>query len=134
MTLALRAAFRYLDNSSDDLFFAENLNGACEAVSTAQITSSLKHSQVEFATYLNYLGFKPAYSPENRALLADRLDLTAGGYRYAMFVKRNVTASSTPDEVPAPDSYPVSVNAGRTSAQFYPRRLLRRLFWQIFRV
>lgn len=131
-TLPIRAAFGHFDGSDDEFFFAENLNGGFEPISTAELHRALSPAGIHFATYLNYSGFKPAYDGDARAVMADRFDLTAGAYQYALFVKPAAEWTAPQREVPAADAYPAI--AGATRPKMRPRRLLRRLFWLIFRV
>lgn len=111
-SLALRAAFRHFDRSDDEYFFAETLSGDFTPISTAGLNRSLERYQIGFATYLDYTGFDPAYAARDRATMADRLDLTDGAYRYALFVKHSGNHVVGGAKVPAPDGYPVAV-AGR---------------------
>lgn len=131
-TLTLRAAFAHLDSSDDDFFLAENLNGGFEAISTAEINRSLQAAGIGFATYLGYSGFKPSYTPGDRAIMADRFDLTSGGYQYALFVKPAAGWTPPRRELPAEDSVPTVAGADR--ARLRPRQMLRHLFWRIFHV
>jgi SAM-dependent methyltransferase len=133
-TLALRDAFRHFDRSDDRLFFFEAANGAFEAISTAELNRSLEQGEVEFATYLGYSGFKRTYTASDRAMIADRLDLTAGAHRHALFVKRDGQSSGEGREVPTADSYPTFAAAGRQGTKSRSRAWLRRIFWLIFRV
>lgn len=132
-TLALRRAFGQLDKLEDDFFYAEMLNGDFEALSTAEINRSFQDAGVEFATYLGHSGFEPDYSASDRAMMADRFDLTDGAFRYALFVKPN-SPDRSPSRVPSANARPVPAKPPRESTRHRLRRALRYLFWLAFRV
>jgi SAM-dependent methyltransferase len=131
-TLALRGAFGHFDRLDDDFFFAEMLNGEFQSISTAELNNSLRPAGVGFATYLGFWGFKPTYRADDRALMADRFDLTDGAFRYALFVKPSSPMAVS--EAPGPAARPVVADPLKGSPTQKLRRGLRHLFWLVFRV
>jgi len=131
-TLALRGAFGHFDRLDDDIFFAEMLNGDFQSISTAELNNSLRSAGVGFATYLGFSGFKPTYDADDRALMADRFDLTDGAFRYALFVKPASPMASS--EAPGRAARPTAAEHFKRSLTQRMRRGLRHLFWFVFRV
>jgi SAM-dependent methyltransferase len=130
---ALRAAFKHFDQLNDQSFFAEALNGEFQAISTAELNHALRQFGVGFGTYLGFAGFKPTYSAGDRATSADRLDLTEGGFRYALFVRPTDESLSRPAESLGSDD-PVAAGVRRPPLRRRVRRWLGHLFWLVFRV
>jgi SAM-dependent methyltransferase len=136
-SLSLRAAFRHVDVMSDNALFAELLNGYFDSMSTGELNRVLQARGVEFATYLDWSGFRPCYSATDRALLADRLDLAGGSYYYAVFVKRPGDSAPSPEAQPprpGPDEFPLLNYTPRRSLRRKARRIARHLFWRVFKV
>lgn len=135
-SLAMRAAAFHIDHASDDGFFAELLNEASESISTAELNESFTQYGVEFAGYLDHLGFEPWFSSRDRALLADKVDLVSSGFRFAVFVKPDGERPSAPAgkaAVPGPGELPFEmIRALPLRAKI--RRLARSIFWRIFRI
>jgi SAM-dependent methyltransferase len=116
-TLGLAEALNYFHECNDKFLLAENLSGGSEALSTAELNGAFMRAGIEFATYLHYVGFKPSYSAEDRAIMADRLDLVLGCYRYAIFVKPRADWQAPEREVPVADACPVVAGAPPEAAR-----------------
>lgn len=136
-SLGLRAAFHHVDHLSDEYVFAELLNEEFNSISTAELARVLAPSGVEFATYLDHQGFEPWYSGEDRALLADRLDLMSAPYRYAIFTRPREKPPQPPESRavrPSATEFPVESCDRPFSLRRSLRHAARQLFWGVFRV
>lgn len=135
--LGLRRNIHFIDGMSDEYFFAEVLSGEFQSVSTAEIGAVLAADGAEFATYLHYSGFEPWYSGKDRSLLADRLDLTGGEYRFALFLKPIGERPNAPQggrAAPGNEELPQPSPKRMLTLRMRARRLARLLFWHLFKL
>jgi SAM-dependent methyltransferase len=132
--LGLRAAFRHFDALEDDIFFAEVLNGDFRSATAGDLNRCFREFGIHFARYVGFAGFKPSYSPADRAMLADRLDLVDGRHRYAIFVKPFAGEAHPPTEIPAATDLPTPSDRSRRPLRAEIREGVRHLFWLVFRV
>ena len=87
----VRSAIQSTLGLPDTLLFHEALNESFDILRTTGLEMALAPSGVGFLGYLSR-GAAPAATSVGRAIAADRHDLSAGGYRYGVFVKANAGA------------------------------------------
>ena len=83
----LGAILQQVHNTRDATFFHEMLNQSFGALSTAALESALAPHGVHFVNWMQPAPFPPAMSAKERAVAADALALSGGGYFYGVFQK-----------------------------------------------
>ena len=86
------ALLEQIQSRPDVIFFHEMLNESFAAISTSELEAGLGARGVHFLNWLMIPAPPGAVAvPRERALAADGLDLTGGGYHYAAFSKSDAS-------------------------------------------
>ena len=83
----LGAILQQVHNTRDATFFHEMLNQSFCAMSTAALEGALAPHDVHFVNWMQPAPFPAAMSAKDRAVAADALALSGGGYFYGVFQK-----------------------------------------------
>lgn len=81
------AILQQVHNTADATFFHEMLNQNFGALSTAALEAALAPHNVHFVNWMQPAPFPSAMSAKERAVAADALALSGGGYFYGVFQK-----------------------------------------------